>query len=86
MPSAWARSGAAVLLLNQTRRRMDAPGRGMETSAGGPSLKLYAAVRLVLEPLDRRTVRFRTLKNKAAAAFREGALRRGEGLGFSNTQ
>jgi recombination protein RecA len=82
---AVARSGAAVLLLNQTRSRMDPRARGMETSAGGPSLKLYAAVRLLLEPVGGRTVRFRTLKNKAAAAFREGALRRGDALGFANT-
>ena len=82
---AVARSGAAVLLLNQTRSRMDPRARGMETSAGGPSLKLYAAVRLLLEPVGGRTVRFRTLKNKAAAAFQEGALRLGDALGFAKT-
>jgi recombination protein RecA len=82
---AVARSGAAVLFLNQTRSRMDPAAQGMETSAGGPSLKLYPAARLVLEPLDGRTVRFRTLKNKAAEAFREGVLRRGNRIGFSGT-
>jgi recombination protein RecA len=82
---AVAKSDTAVLILNQTRRRMDPSAGGMETSAGGPALKFYAAVRLVLEPVDSRTVRFRTLKNKAAAAFREGMLRRRDPLGFSNT-
>jgi recombination protein RecA len=82
---AVAKSDAAVLFLNQTRSRMDPLARGMETSAGGPSLKLYASVRLVLEPAGERTVRFRTLKNKAAAAFREGALRRGDAVGFART-
>jgi recombination protein RecA len=82
---AVAKSDTAVLFLNQTRSRMDPSAGGMETSAGGPALKLYAAVRLVLEPVDSRTVRFRTLKNKAAAAFREGVLRRGGPLGFAKT-
>ena len=82
---AVARSDAAVLFLNQTRSRMNPSEGEAETSAGGPSLKLYAAVRLVLEPVDSRTVRFRTLKNKAAAAFQEGALRLGDALGFAKT-
>jgi recombination protein RecA len=82
---AVSKSDTAVLFLNQTRSRMDPSAGEMETSAGGPSLKLHAAVRLVLEPVDGRTVRFRTLKNKAAAAFREGWLRHGGGLGFAKT-
>jgi recombination protein RecA len=82
---AVAKCDTAVLFINQTRSRMDPLARGMETSAGGPSLKLYAAVRLVLAPVDVRTVRFRTLKNKAAAAFREGVLRRGDAAGFAKT-
>jgi recombination protein RecA len=82
---AVARSDAAVLFLNQTRTRMDPSAGEMETSAGGPSLKMYAALRLVLEPVDGRMVRFRTLKNKAAAAFREGVLLRSDALGFAKT-
>ncbi|HMD70117.1 MAG TPA: hypothetical protein VKF41_02175 [Bryobacteraceae bacterium] len=82
---AVAKSDAAVLFLNQTRSRMNPSEGEAETSAGGPSLKLYAAVRLVLEPADGRSVRFRTLKNKAAAAFREGVLGRGGAVGFART-
>jgi recombination protein RecA len=82
---AMSRSDAALLFLNQTRSRMNPSQGEPETSAGGPSLKLYAALRLVLDPVHGRTVRFRTLKDKASAAFREGALRLGGGLGFANT-
>ncbi len=79
------KSDAAILFVNQTRSRVNPSEGEAETSAGGPSLKMYAALRLVLEPVDQRTVRFRTLKNKAAAAFREGILRRGDALGFAKT-
>jgi RecA/RadA recombinase len=43
------RSGVALVFLNQTRSRMDVIGDA-DTSAGGASLKLYAAVRIALEP------------------------------------
>ena len=79
------RSDAAVLFVNQTRHRMNPSEGEAETSAGGPPLKMYAVLRLVLEPVDERTVRFHTLKNKAAAAFQEGKLRRGDALGFAKT-
>ena len=82
---AMARCDAALLFLNQTRTRTNPSQGEAETSAGGPSLKLFAAVRLVLEPVDGHTVLFRTLKNKAAAAFREGALGRREAVGFAKT-
>jgi recombination protein RecA len=64
--------GVVVIFLNQTRSR----GGHDEASAGGPPLKLYAAVRLTLDALSGDFVGFRVLKNKAAAAFREGRLRR----------
>jgi len=82
---AVTKSDTAILFLNQTRRRMDRPAGETETSAGGPPLKLYASVRLVLEPAGGRSVRFRTLKNKAAGAFRDGVLRLGKPLGFAKT-
>lgn len=82
---AMSKSEAALLFLNQTRSRSNPSQGEPETSAGGPSLKLYAALRLVLDPVDGRTVRFRTLKDKASAAFREGTLLLGGGLGFANT-
>jgi recombination protein RecA len=67
-----ARPGAAALFLNQTRGRPGAPDE--ETTAGGPALKLHAAVRLALRLGQDGRLRFRMLKNKAAAAFVEGEL------------
>jgi recombination protein RecA len=74
-----ARNETVVLFLNQTRSRMRPPGEARddaaETSAGGAPLKLYASVRLALDSPAGEGVGFRILKNKAAAAFREGRLR-----------
>jgi recombination protein RecA len=71
---AVAKSDTSVLFLNQTRSR---PGIGCsaETTAGGPSLKLHAEVRIALEPAGPDRFRFRVLKNKSADAFRQGELR-----------
>ena len=65
-------SGTAIIFLNQTRSR----GGEEEASAGGPPLKLFASVRVALDAQKGEYVSFRVLKNKAAAAFREGRLRR----------
>ncbi len=43
-----ARSGACVVFLNQMRNRPEASAGEGETSAGGPPLKLFAAVRIAL--------------------------------------
>jgi recombination protein RecA len=67
-----ARTGTAIVLLNQTRLRLTTPGEG-ETSSGGPSIKLHAAVRLALSASGRR-VRLRIVKNKFAAPFSEAHL------------
>jgi RecA/RadA recombinase len=64
---------------------MEASGGEAETSAGGAPLKLYAAVRIALGPGAGQRVRFRVLKNKAAAAFAEGELEWNQGLGFVET-
>jgi recombination protein RecA len=69
-------SGAAALVLNQTRTGAEA-----ENSAGGPALKLAAAIRIALRPAGG-GIRFRVVKNKAGAAFREGFLVWREGRGF----
>ena len=82
---AVARAGASVLFLNQTRGRPEPSGGETETSAGGPPLKLYAAVRIALGPAGGRRVRFRVLKNKVATAFVEGDLERNPGLGFAES-
>ena len=79
------RAGASVLVLNQTRARPEPSGAESETTAGGPPLKLYAAVRIALGPAGERRVRFRVLKNKVAAAFAEGDLERNPGLGFAES-
>jgi recombination protein RecA len=71
LSSAAARTGAVILVLNQTRGRADEG----ETSAGGPPLKLYAAVRIALDAPRANHLRFRVLKNKAGKAFTEGKLR-----------
>jgi recombination protein RecA len=65
---AAVRSGASVLFLNQTRIRPDPGAAQPETTSGGPSLKLYAAVRIALSA-NGRTVRFRVVKNSLAAPF-----------------
>jgi recombination protein RecA len=69
LTSELRRTGAVVLFLNQTRG-----GDDFETSAGGPALKLFAALRLALRSGPARQVSFRVLKNKAGDAFGEGVL------------
>jgi recombination protein RecA len=82
---AIARAGVSLVFLNQIRSRMEASGGEAETSAGGAPLKLYAAARIALGPGGGQRVRFRVLKNKAAAAFGEGELKWNQGLGFVET-
>jgi recombination protein RecA len=77
-----ARTGAVLVFLNQLRSRPEASRAESETTAGGPALKLYAAVRISLDARAADRVRFRVLKNKAAAAFGEGDLHYKRGLGF----
>ena len=81
---AAARSRTAIVLLNQTRFRPGTAGEGA-TSAGGPSIKLRAAVRIALSASGRR-VRLRTVKNRPAAPFSEALLEwRSEG-GFAEAR
>jgi recombination protein RecA len=76
-----ASSGTVALFLNQTRSR----GSEEDASAGGPPLKLYASVRLALDSQTGEYVGFRVLKNKVAAAFREGRLRRARSGEFAES-
>jgi len=76
---------STVVFLNQTRSRKQASGFEDETSAGGPPLKLYASLRLALDLPAGGRVGFRVLKNKAAAAFREGQLRVSRGGEFTES-
>jgi recombination protein RecA len=80
-----SKTGTAVLVLNQTRTRPEADGGESETSAGGPPLKLYAAVRIALSRADARRVSFRILKNKVAAPFTEGELEWRQGSGVAES-
>lgn len=82
LATAAARSGCAALFLNQTRGRSEYGGAA--ASAGGPALKMYAAVRIALIPRGSETY-FRILKNKAAAAFAEGQLDWSGGANFTKT-
>ena len=77
---AAARAGAAVLFVNQARTRLDTAA---ESSAGGPALKLYAALRIRVAPGPPRSMQFQVLKNRAGWAFREGTLEWLAGRGFS---
>jgi recombination protein RecA len=79
-----SRTGTCVVFLNQTRTRMGPEGSEMETSAGGPPLKMYAAARIELSAGEAGGVRFRVLKNRAATAFGAGELARASGRGFTN--
>ncbi len=79
-----ARAGAAAVFLNQTRARGAMLGEE-ETTAGGPPLKLYAAARIALRPGPGARVRFRILKNKAAAAFAEGEIAWTDAMGFAES-
>ena len=56
-----------------------------ETTAGGPSLKLYAAARISLRPASAGRVRFRIVKNKAAASFASGELLWAPSRGFTES-
>ena len=71
---AAARTETAILVLNQIRSGAGADSAG--TSAGGPAVKLHAALRIALEPLEMAFgAHFRILKSRLAAPVREGGLR-----------
>ena len=81
LAAAVGKCSAAVLFLNQVRSRPDES----DSTAGGPSLKLYAAIRIALEPAGGGQTAFRILKNKVAQPFSKGVLRRAAPHGFSKT-
>jgi RecA/RadA recombinase len=83
LSQALRHAGVTALFLNQTRGRGESAHTGEEASAGGPGLKLYAAVRIALEPAGRGVVRFRILKNKSGEPFAGGQLHWESGTGFT---
>lgn len=71
---AAAKTETAVLVLNQIRG--GACADGFETTAGGPAIKLHAALRVALEPLKSGFgARFRIIKSGLAVGVREGEIR-----------
>lgn len=80
-----AKTGTCVVFLNQTRSRPEASGGESETSAGGPPLKLYAAVRIALFGAGGRQLGFRVLKNKVSEGSPEGRLEWRRGGGFAKS-
>jgi recombination protein RecA len=82
---AVAKTGTAVVFLNQTRSRLDESGGDAETSAGGPPLKLYAAVRIALCASGAGQIGFRVLKNKVSEGSPEGRLEWLRGGGFAKS-
>jgi recombination protein RecA len=85
LSQAVRKNGVVALFLNQTRSHRQSSGDDVETSAGGAPLKLYAAVRLVLDSQSGERVGFRILKNKGSGAFREGRLRRRQSGEFTES-
>ncbi len=70
---AAARTETAVLVLNQIRSGSGA--EAFETTAGGPGVKLHAALRIALEPLEMASrTHFRILKSSFAVPLRKGEL------------
>jgi recombination protein RecA len=81
---AATRTETAILVLNQIRSSFGSSDA--ETTAGGPALKLQAAVRISLESAGgTANARFRVLKSRMAEAFLEGELRLNEGAACVET-
>jgi recombination protein RecA len=74
LAAAVSRGQVSLVFLNQTRARPQALFGEEESSSGGISLKLYAAVRVALAPSGGSLVRVRVLKNKVAEPFREADI------------
>jgi recombination protein RecA len=78
---AAARSGAAVVLVNQTRLRRQLDGQEVETSAGGRFFQLYMAVRVWMESSPA-GARLKLIRNRLAAGLPEAELLWRPGTGF----
>ena len=85
LAAAVARTGVSLVLLNQARAKPEGLFGERESSSGGVSLKLYAAVRLALAPAGGGWVRVRVIKNKVAEPFREADIELFAGRGASNS-
>jgi recombination protein RecA len=74
LSSAIRRSEVAILFLNQMRTRAGQTYGELETSAGGPPLKLFASVRIIMLPSGDARLRLRVLKNSVAEGGGGGEL------------
>jgi recombination protein RecA len=81
LSSALLRAGVAMLVINQMR----GGAAESEVSAGGPGLKLYAAIRVSFELAGRGGVRFRVVKNKVAVPFAAGEILWASSAGFAKS-
>lgn len=79
-----AKSDLAVVLLNQVRSRRDRAGEEFEISAGGMPLKLYAAVRIQMDPAAG-GARLRPVRNRLSTGAAEGKLAWKPGRGFTES-
>ncbi len=82
LQNALAHSATCVVFLNQARNRPEGEG---STSAGGPALKLFAAVRLVLTPVGGTRLCLRVLKNKLGESMANLELAWEKGAGFAKS-
>ena len=76
LASVTSRTETAIIVLNQIR---GSRGEG-ETTAGGPALKQYASVRLILDSVEKERMCFHILKNKASEASGSAEIHIGESL------
>ena len=76
------KSCACVVFLNQMRNRSGISSGEGETTAGGASLKLLAAVRIALAPAAGARITLRVRKNKVSESTTEGVLERRRDAGF----
>ena len=81
LSSVIRRGETCALFLNQMRTRTDRGPGEAETSAGGPPLKLFAAIRVAMLPSGTR-LRLRVLKNNVAERVTGLELEWRRGTGF----
>jgi recombination protein RecA len=79
------RSGVCALFLNQMRNKLEASAGKGETSAGGPPLKLFASVRLMMAPAGSGRVALRIVKNSIAQSAATRDLEWRHDAGFAGS-